>query len=199
MAVFVCVNVEALRDQPFRMEADSVTFGRAPENDWVIPDESVSSAHGRLVRHAGGIRVEDLGSTNGTRVNDEEIEQADLHAGDRLEIGNLVFEVVGDDVPARPEPEPESEAVPSPEPAAPRDLLPFRRGKPPPSTRHGAPPPADSESPPAPSTPERADGLSVRGSANVNLTESRPVWTALGLAAVVLATLAVAWYLKVVI
>jgi len=50
--------------------------------------------HARLFRHNDQLWVEDLGSTNGTYVNSEQISQAmRLGKGDLLQIGSTVFEV----------------------------------------------------------------------------------------------------------
>lgn len=71
-----------------------LTVGRRPDNSLVIQDSSVSGAHAALLVDDQGVTVEDLGSTNGTRVGSEKITEARLAHGDRLVFGNvaLVFE-----------------------------------------------------------------------------------------------------------
>src|SRR5205085_10961723 len=54
----------------YRLRSGSrVTIGRAPDNDIVIDDPTVSSAHAELQDEGGHWVVSDLGSTNGTYVN----------------------------------------------------------------------------------------------------------------------------------
>jgi diguanylate cyclase (GGDEF)-like protein len=56
-----------------------------------LSDASVSRRHARLGFVDGELRVEDLGSRNGTRVNGKKVKQARLHPGDRLEVGNVLL------------------------------------------------------------------------------------------------------------
>lgn len=66
-----------------------ITIGRQEGNTIRLTERNVSRHHARLLRHNGSIRVEDLGSYNGVRVNGERIEgAAELHAGDRIQIGD---------------------------------------------------------------------------------------------------------------
>jgi diguanylate cyclase (GGDEF)-like protein len=58
-------------------------IGRAPENDVLIEDQSVSKRHARIiVSREGTVFIEDLGSTNGTYVNGEKVMRRALHNGD---------------------------------------------------------------------------------------------------------------------
>jgi hypothetical protein len=50
-----------------------VSLGRAPENDVVIEDSDASRQHALLYRSAQGHMLKDLGTSNGTRVNDAPI------------------------------------------------------------------------------------------------------------------------------
>src|SRR5438270_10008145 len=52
----------------------STTIGRAPDNDLVLHQPSVSRHHARFDVGAGGVSVVDLGSANGTTVNGAELE-----------------------------------------------------------------------------------------------------------------------------
>jgi hypothetical protein len=71
-----------------------VTLGRRPENSVQLDDALVSRRHARITLDADGLRVEDLGSRNGTRVNGAPIQIAVLHPGDRVVIGRTRIEVV---------------------------------------------------------------------------------------------------------
>ena len=74
---------------------DELTIGRSPGCGVPMTDDIYTSTlHARLFRHNEQLWVEDLGSTNGTYVNSEQISQAmRLGKGDLLQIGSTVFEV----------------------------------------------------------------------------------------------------------
>ena len=74
---------------------DELTIGRSPGCGVSMPDDIYTSTlHARLFRRNDQLWVEDLGSTNGTYVNSEQITQAvRLGKGDLLQIGSTVFEV----------------------------------------------------------------------------------------------------------
>ena len=74
---------------------DELTIGRSPGCGVAMPqDIYTSTLHARLFRRNDQLWVEDLGSTNGTFVNSEQITQAvRLGKGDLLQIGSTVFEV----------------------------------------------------------------------------------------------------------
>ena len=74
---------------------DELTIGRSPGCGVAMPEDIYTSTlHARLFRRNDQLWVEDLGSTNGTFVNSEQITQAvRLGKGDLLQIGSTVFEV----------------------------------------------------------------------------------------------------------
>jgi hypothetical protein len=74
---------------------DELTIGRSPGCGVAMPEDIYTSTlHARLFRRNDQLWVEDLGSTNGTFVNSEQIKQAvRLGKGDLLQIGSTVFEV----------------------------------------------------------------------------------------------------------
>ena len=75
--------------------ADELTIGRSPGCGVSMSEDIYTSTlHARLFRRNDQLWVEDLGSTNGTFVNSEQIKQAvRLGKGDLLQIGSTVFEV----------------------------------------------------------------------------------------------------------
>lgn len=65
-----------------------ISLGRDPVCDIPIFDETVSAHHARLTYHHGQWWVEDLGSTNGTRLNQEMVSLPTvLTSGDQVSIG----------------------------------------------------------------------------------------------------------------
>lgn len=91
----------------FEIPAEKSRIGRAEDNDIVIPDGSVSSYHGEITLTDSGIHFHDRGSTNGTHVNGERVEEADIPWGGDFKLGNCPTVLVGDGV----EPEAAEEAV----------------------------------------------------------------------------------------
>jgi pSer/pThr/pTyr-binding forkhead associated (FHA) protein len=74
-----------------RPAAPGLTIGRA-DTDVELNDPDVSREHAIVRRVDEGLAVEDLGSTNGTYVNDERIRGiAEIGAGDRIRFGNTVW------------------------------------------------------------------------------------------------------------
>ncbi len=72
----------------------SATVGRTDENDIVIIDPGISRQHAKVFGHRGVFLVEDMGSSNGTRLNGEVIDgQEVLRDGDYITVGtvNLMF------------------------------------------------------------------------------------------------------------
>jgi hypothetical protein len=72
------------------------TLGRSRDCDVVLDDTGVSRRHAEIRPGPGGWTLADLGSTNGVRVNGQELRGAcALHPGDRVELGSteIVFEV----------------------------------------------------------------------------------------------------------
>lgn len=63
-------------------------IGRAPENDVVVAEQTVSSNHASAWIEAGQVWLKDLGSRNGTFVNDDRIQgPAPVHPGDAIRLG----------------------------------------------------------------------------------------------------------------
>ena len=69
------------------------TVGRAPRADFIVDAALVSRVHCRLEADAEKLEVIDLSSTNGTFVNDERVERANMKSGDRLRVGRVELTV----------------------------------------------------------------------------------------------------------
>ena len=77
----------------FLLDSDVTTAGRHPSSDIFLDDVTVSRRHAEFARIGEGFTVRDVGSLNGTYVNRERIEDADLTGGDEVQIGKyrLIF------------------------------------------------------------------------------------------------------------
>ncbi|MBI5487722.1 MAG: DUF4388 domain-containing protein [Deltaproteobacteria bacterium] len=84
----------------FRLPAEGeVLIGRGAELPVVLAEDMVSRKHARLTIKGEQIRIEDLGSTNGTFVNGERVKAADVKVGDRILIGTSIMKVLATEVP----------------------------------------------------------------------------------------------------
>jgi pSer/pThr/pTyr-binding forkhead associated (FHA) protein len=73
----------------------AVTIGRSADCDINLQDTYLSGRHARVANDNGDLSIEDLGSTNGTYVNEELIKgRVHLDRGDIVQVGGVLFEVV---------------------------------------------------------------------------------------------------------
>ena len=73
----------------FRLDGGLTTAGRHPDSDIFLDDVTVSRRHAEFERQGGSYTVRDVGSLNGTYVNRERIEEAQLTGGDEVQIGKF--------------------------------------------------------------------------------------------------------------
>ena len=79
----------------FALSGALTTIGRHPESDVFLDDVTVSRRHAEVRRAPNGVlELADVGSLNGTYVNGERIEQAELAEGDQLQVGKFRLVVV---------------------------------------------------------------------------------------------------------
>ena len=76
----------------FELAKDRISLGRLPESDVLLSDPGASRRHAEIRHQDGGWMIADLGSTNGTMVNELTIGERPLHDGDRITIGRTVLE-----------------------------------------------------------------------------------------------------------
>ena len=79
----------------FALTADRVRIGRAEDLDIWVNHRSISREHAEIQKEPdGGLRLIDLGSANGVRVNAQDVQNALLGAGDVVELGQVRFRFV---------------------------------------------------------------------------------------------------------
>lgn len=86
--------VLTLPDRDVSLRAGSTTFGRRDGNDLVISDPHVSGKHGLFEADDSGVYLTDLGSTNGTLLNDAKLtanSRTQLREGDRITLGGTTL------------------------------------------------------------------------------------------------------------
>jgi two-component system, cell cycle response regulator len=75
----------------YNLNSASIVLGRSSKCDIQIDQESISRNHSKIVNTGKSILIRDLGSTNGTYVNDEPIDEYVLRDGDLIKIGRTIF------------------------------------------------------------------------------------------------------------
>ena len=79
------------KEGTYPIEKLPVTIGRMPDNDIVLKDSPVSRYHAVISLKDRIFFVEDLGSKNGTSVNNERVGSKKLNVGDRITIGEHII------------------------------------------------------------------------------------------------------------
>jgi hypothetical protein len=74
------------------LDGDVVTIGRVTDCDVVVADKGVSRRHAQIRTKDGASTLTDLGSTNGTQLNGQQIQSRVLNDGDRIVIGSTLIE-----------------------------------------------------------------------------------------------------------
>lgn len=76
----------------FSLDREVTTIGRHPESDVFLDDVTVSRRHAEIRRDNDNVLV-DVGSLNGTYLNRERVDDAELRSGDEVQVGKfkLVF------------------------------------------------------------------------------------------------------------
>ncbi|AKJ01426.1 diguanylate cyclase [Archangium gephyra] len=84
----------------YALQETEFTIGREEGNHIVVDLDNVSRRHAMIIRKQGRMLVKDLGSTNGTYLNDQEVTQETaLRSGDLIKVGGSIFKfLTGDNV-----------------------------------------------------------------------------------------------------
>ena len=78
----------------YELQNQETVIGRNPNTDITLLDDGISREHAIITydEDSGEFTIEDLQSTNGTRVNGKKVRGETLVAGDRVQVGSTVFE-----------------------------------------------------------------------------------------------------------
>jgi pSer/pThr/pTyr-binding forkhead associated (FHA) protein len=110
--------------QQTQLQRHSLLIGRDPVCDLPVNDVEVSRRHARLLAQSGGYSIEDLGSMNGTFVNEQRITTIlSLKDGDTVRLGDtivFVYEELADEEEETRGMPVDTEPAPPPAPPAPR-------------------------------------------------------------------------------
>ncbi|MDH3686890.1 MAG: FHA domain-containing protein [Myxococcales bacterium] len=85
----------------YPLETEETLIGRNPTTDITLLDEGISREHALILydEPEDAYVVEDLQSTNGTKVNGKRIRSSPLTDGDEVQVGNTIFEFQRQDPP----------------------------------------------------------------------------------------------------
>lgn len=77
----------------YDLPADEILIGRNPTTHITLLDEGISREHAMILfdEDAPGYVIEDLASTNGTKLNGKRVRSAPLAEGDEIQIGQTIF------------------------------------------------------------------------------------------------------------
>jgi hypothetical protein len=149
----------------FPLMKNEVTIGRDINNEIVINDAEVSRKHCRLVMSEDTFAIEDLGSTNGTWVNERRISgQHVLRNGETIRLGDnitLIYEMVGFDADATIASSGAGAAQPqrqAPPPQAPPPQQQYQQQQPPQQQYQAPPPHFGGQVPPPAAVPKKKKG-----------------------------------------
>jgi two-component system cell cycle response regulator len=80
----------------YDLVAEEVVIGRNPTTDITLLDEGISREHALILfdDDTPGYIIEDLQSTNGTKVNGKRVRSASLVEGDEIQVGETIFRFV---------------------------------------------------------------------------------------------------------
>lgn len=89
----VVVHRGASKGARFLIAQDRATLGRSPESEIFLDDVTVSRSHAVIERTTTGFSLTDLGSLNGTYINNQSLKSTALLCGDEIQIGkfHLIF------------------------------------------------------------------------------------------------------------
>jgi len=131
MAKLVILN-QGMTGRTYDLKVGRTSIGRLAENNFEIPDASVSSRHCEIhwrSEAATDFFFRDLGSTNGSWLNEDKVSEAKLNIGQTIRIGQVEIRIIDGQTPMAPPPAPVSAQAPVPVTSAPPPPPPAPVGK----------------------------------------------------------------------
>ena len=89
----IVVHRGASKGARFLIAQDRTLIGRSTESEIFLDDVTVSRSHAVIERGISGFTLTDLGSLNGTYINNQSLKTTNLVCGDEIQIGkfHLIF------------------------------------------------------------------------------------------------------------
>ena len=79
------------KGREYPIEQGEITIGRKADNMILLDHPTISSHHCRILRNGDSCVLQDLDSTNGTRVNSRDVKESALHHKDLIQLGSIEF------------------------------------------------------------------------------------------------------------
>lgn len=89
----VRVTLKGRPVKEFRFSEPRITIGRDPSSNIFLDNPGISREHAVLERKGNGIYVQDMGSANGTFLNDDQVRRERVREGDKVRIGKFSLEI----------------------------------------------------------------------------------------------------------
>src|SRR5450432_2542046 len=121
MAKLVILN-QGMTGRVHELNVERTTVGRVEDNTLQIADSSVSSHHAEILLRGSDVVIKDIGSTNGTFINNEKISESVLKPGQTLRFGQVELKIDDGNAVSAP-PAPVGGSAPAPAPAAPKKTV----------------------------------------------------------------------------
>jgi len=98
MARLVIIS-EGFSGRSYELKSERTTIGRLEDNAFQIPDPTVSGHHCEIVMSGNQFIVRDLGSTNGTFIDDQPVKEAPIKPGQILRLGQVELRLEDENTP----------------------------------------------------------------------------------------------------
>ena len=79
------------KGREYPIEQGEITIGRKADNTILLDHPTISSHHCRILRAGDSCILQDIDSTNGTRVNSRDVKESALHHKDLIQLGSIEF------------------------------------------------------------------------------------------------------------
>jgi pSer/pThr/pTyr-binding forkhead associated (FHA) protein len=97
-SAMIFIHRGAQKGSRFLVTADGVSIGRSPESSIFLDDVTVSRKHANIEKSGDSFTFTDLGSLNGSYINNESVTERVLLSGDEIQIGKFHLLFIGSQV-----------------------------------------------------------------------------------------------------